>query len=161
MPSQSPQPAPQTGPGAHGAEAAVNGVHDVHGSAASGPPRFYGLLKAATAFLATTLLLQGITAGQLLDGAENGGEIHRSTSGVVIVALLVTITAAILVRRGGGSARPLATSLVTAVLTLVQFALGDSGDTAVHVPLGVALMGGGAALAAQVWGGHAYGAETP
>ena len=37
--------------------------------AASVPPRFYGLLKASTAFVAACMLLQGITAGQLLDGA--------------------------------------------------------------------------------------------
>ncbi|WP_217711649.1 hypothetical protein [Actinomadura sp. NAK00032] len=97
------------------------------------------------------MLVQGITAGLLLDGAENGSEIHRTTSGIVVAALLVTIVAATLVLRGGGSARPLATSLVTAALTLVQFALGDSGETAVHVPLGVALMGAGTALTAQAW----------
>ncbi|MEU8796071.1 hypothetical protein [Spirillospora sp. NPDC048819] len=119
--------------------------------AASAPPRFYGLLKASAAFLATAMLVQGITAGQLLDGAENGLEMHRGTTGVVIVALLVTIVAALLVRRGGGSARPLAGSLVAAVLTGAQMALGNSGETAVHVPLGVALMGIGTALVTQVW----------
>lgn len=126
-------------------------AHAVREPAASAPPRFYGLLKAAAAFLATAMLIQGITAGLLLDGAENGGETHRTTSGIVVLALLVTVVAAILVRRGGGSARPLATGLIMIVLTLAQFALGENGDTAVHVPLGVALMGGAAALTAQVW----------
>lgn len=126
-------------------------AHAVREPAASAPPRFYGLLKAAAAFLATAMFIQGITAGLLLDGAENGGEIHRTTSGIVILALLVTIVAATLVRRGGGSARPLATGLIATVLTLAQYALGENGDTAVHVPLGVALMGAGAALATQVW----------
>ncbi|OLT10570.1 hypothetical protein BJF79_25770 [Actinomadura sp. CNU-125] len=125
--------------------------------AVSSPPRFYGLLKASTAFLATTMLIQGITAGLLLDGTENGGEIHRSTSSIVIVALVITITAAILVRRNGGPIRPLATCLVTTVLTLVQYALGENGSAAVHVPLGVALMGGATALAVQVWGQRGTG----
>ncbi|MEV5827050.1 hypothetical protein AB0L25_15855 [Spirillospora sp. NPDC052242] len=120
--------------------------------AASVPPRFYGLLKASTAFVAACMLLQGITAGQLLDGAENGSEIHRNASGILVVALLVTIVAAFLVRRGGGSVRPLVAALATAVFTVVQFSLGENGATAVHVPLGVALMGSGAALVAQVWG---------
>ncbi|MGH3244558.1 MAG: hypothetical protein ACRDNL_29600 [Spirillospora sp.] len=119
--------------------------------ATSAPPRFFGLLKASAALLATAMLIQGITAGQLLDGADNGSEMHRTTSGIVVLALLVTIVSAFLVRRGGGPARPLATSLVTTVLVIVQYALGDSGETAVHVPLGVLLMGGAAALAAQVW----------
>lgn len=117
----------------------------------SAPPRFYGLLKASAAFLATAMLIQGITAGQLLDGAENGLEIHGTTSGIVIIAILVTIVAAILVRRGGGSSRYLTTSLAAAVFTGIQIALGNNGETAIHVPLGVALMGSGAALVTQVW----------
>ncbi|WP_026401447.1 hypothetical protein [Actinomadura rifamycini] len=67
--------------------------------AASVPPRFHGLLRASTAFVAACMLLQGITAGQLLDGAEHGSEIHRNASGFLVAALLVTIAAAILVRR--------------------------------------------------------------
>ncbi|TDC56459.1 hypothetical protein E1281_07200 [Actinomadura sp. KC345] len=120
--------------------------------ATAAPPRFHGLLKAATAFLATCMLLQGVTAGQLLDGAENGRDVHEAASGVVVAAVLVAVVAALLVRRAGGSARPLLMSLVTAVLVGVQVALGSGGETALHVPLGVALMGGGAALVTQVWG---------
>lgn len=121
-------------------------------AAAPAPPRFYGLLKAASAFVATCMLLQGVTAGLLLDGADNGGELHRDTAGILSAALVVTIVAAILVRYGGGSIRPLVAVLATTVLTVVQYSLGESGSTVVHVPLGVALMGSGTALVAQVWG---------
>ncbi|KAB2339335.1 hypothetical protein [Actinomadura rudentiformis] len=115
------------------------------------PPRFFGLMKATTAFLTTALLVQGITAGQLMAN-EDGSQLHQTTGGVVTFALILQITAALLVWRvGRGSGRYLAVTALLFVLTSVQFAVGSNGTVAVHVPLGVALFGAGAVLMAQVW----------
>ncbi|MEV5575068.1 hypothetical protein AB0L06_33945 [Spirillospora sp. NPDC052269] len=116
-------------------------------------PRFFGLMKATTVFLATALLTQGITAGQLIaDEDDSHRHVHHATGGVVSVALLLQIIAALLVWRvGRGPGRYAAVTLLMIVLTSVQFMLGSNGDVAVHVPLGVVLFGMGAVLMAQVW----------
>ncbi|MFC9970790.1 hypothetical protein ACFVH6_07790 [Spirillospora sp. NPDC127200] len=115
------------------------------------PPRFFGLMKATTAFLAAALLVQGITAGRLMSGAD-GSRLHQATGGAVTFALVLQTIAALLVWRvGRGSGRYAAVTGLLFVLTSVQFMVGDNGNVAVHVPLGVALFGAGAVLAAQVW----------
>ncbi|WP_242893020.1 hypothetical protein [Actinomadura litoris] len=114
-------------------------------------PRFFGLLKASTLFLATALLTQAVTAGQLLSN-EGPHQLHHTTAAVVSFAVVVQFIAALLVWRAGrGSARYLIVTVSMALLISVQFIVGASGDVAVHVPLGVALFGAGAVLVARVW----------
>ncbi|GLY68672.1 hypothetical protein [Amycolatopsis taiwanensis] len=114
-------------------------------------PRFFGLMKASTLFLAAALLVQGITAGLLLSN-EGSRQLHHATGAVVTAAMVLQIIAALLVWRAGhGSARFPAISALLFLLISVQFVVGSSGNLAVHVPLGVALFGAGAVLAAQVW----------
>ncbi|QKW33346.1 hypothetical protein HUT06_04295 [Actinomadura sp. NAK00032] len=115
-------------------------------------PRFFGLMKATTAFLATALLVQGITAGQILADEDGGSQLHDSTGPAVTAALILqTIAAALVWRVGRGSGRYLAVTGLLLVFTAVQFVVGGRGDLAVHVPLGVALFGAGAVLMTQVW----------
>ncbi|QKW48979.1 hypothetical protein [Streptomyces buecherae] len=115
------------------------------------PPRFFGLMRATTAFLAATLLVQGITAGRLMSGTD-GSEVHHATGAFVTVALVLQTTAAVLAWRADrATARYLATTVVLLALTSVQFVVGGSGDLSLHVPLGVALFGAGAVLMTQVW----------
>jgi uncharacterized membrane protein len=115
------------------------------------PPRFFGLMKAATVFLTTALLVQGITAGQLLSN-EDGSRLHHATGAVVTIALVFQAISAFLVWRADrGSVRYPAVTALLFALTSVQFVVGSSGNLAVHVPLGVALFGAGAVLMAQVW----------
>ncbi|WP_242910620.1 hypothetical protein [Actinomadura terrae] len=122
-------------------------AHTEHTSA----PRFFGLLKASTLFLAAALLTQGITAGQLLSN-EGPHQLHHTTAAVVSFAVAVRFIAALLVWRvGHGSARHLVVTVSMALLVSVQFLVGASGDVAVHVPLGVALFGAGAVMVARVW----------
>ncbi|SCL44950.1 hypothetical protein GA0070606_0529 [Micromonospora citrea] len=117
----------------------------------SAPPRFFGLMKASTVILAAALLVQGITAGQLMS-SEDGSQLHDATGPVVTVAIVLQIIAALLVWRAGrGSARYPAVSALLFLLISVQFVVGGSGNLAVHVPLGVALFGASAVLVAQVW----------
>ncbi|GAA2631765.1 hypothetical protein SMC26_21805 [Actinomadura fulvescens] len=119
------------------------------------PPRFFGLMKATSVFVAVTMLVQGITAGQLLSN-EDGRGLHEVMGSLVTISLLLQIIAAVLVWRvGRGSARYLGFSALLLVLTSLQFAVGTNGNVAVHVPLGVALFGGGAVLVTRVWSAHA------
>ncbi|TDD21578.1 hypothetical protein [Nonomuraea diastatica] len=114
-------------------------------------PRFFGLMRATTLFLAATLLMQAFTAGQLLSN-EGGRQLHDAAGGAVSVALVLQVIAAFLVWRvGHESVRYLVVSASMVPLTGVQFVVGASGDVAIHVPLGVALFGAGTVLAAQVW----------
>ncbi|MFE6777141.1 hypothetical protein [Streptomyces sp. NPDC057702] len=114
-------------------------------------PRFFGLMKATTAFLATSLLVQGITAGQLMSSAD-GKSLHHATGPLVTAALVLQTLAAVLVWRADRrTVRYLVVTLVLLVLTSVQFVAGGNGDVALHVPLGVALFGAGAVLMTQVW----------
>ncbi|MBN6058369.1 hypothetical protein JYK22_40995, partial [Nonomuraea sp. RK-328] len=81
------------------------------------PPRFFGLMKATTLFVAAALLTQAITAGQLLSN-EGGRQLHHATGGAVSVALALQIIAALLVWRvGHGPARYLAVSASMVLLT--------------------------------------------
>lgn len=114
-------------------------------------PRFFGLMKASTVFLAAALLMQGITAGQLLSN-EGSRQLRHATGPLVTVAMVLQIIAALLVWRAGrGPVRYPAVSALLMVLVSVQFVVGGSGNLAVHVPLGVALFGASAVLVAQVW----------
>lgn len=116
------------------------------------PPRFFGLLRVTTTFLAATLLTQGVTAGQILADEDGGSGLHDATGPAVTVAVILQAVAAALVWRvGRGSGRYLAVTGLLSVFIAVQFVVGGSGDLAVHVPLGVALFGAGAVLTAQVW----------
>jgi cytochrome b len=108
-------------------------------------------MKASTVILAAALLVQGVTAGQVLSN-EDGSQLHQATGPIVTVAMVLQIIAALLVWRAGhGSARYLAVSALLFVLVSVQFVVGGNGNLAVHVPLGVALFGASAVLVAQAW----------
>ncbi|MER7506575.1 hypothetical protein AB0L05_40800 [Nonomuraea pusilla] len=108
-------------------------------------------MKATTLFLAAALLMQAITAGQLLSN-EGGRQLHDATGGAVSIALVLQVIAALLVWRvGHASARYLVVSTSMVLLTGVQFVVGASGDVAIHVPVGVVLFGAGTVLVAQVW----------
>lgn len=125
------------------------------------PPRFFGLLKATTLFLAVTLLTQGITAGQILADGDDGLQLHDTTGTAVTVAVILQAVAAALVWRvGRGPGRYLAVTGLLFVFISIQFVVGGSGDVAVHVPLGVALFGAGAVLTAQVWTVRSGAAHT-
>ncbi|WP_433337521.1 hypothetical protein [Spirillospora sp. CA-294931] len=114
-------------------------------------PRLFGLMKATATFLAVAILLQGFSAGRLLAGEEDGRKAHEALALVIVVALLVQIVAAIVVLRGGGPKGFLVTGLVLLALTVAQVALGQNGEIAAHVPLGVAVSCAVAILAYKAW----------
>jgi hypothetical protein len=86
------------------------------------------------------ILVQAVTAGQLLSGATGG--LHGAGAMAVHVLGLAQLVVAVLVwRPGRGEGWPALVSLAVLLLGFVQSMLGGSGAVAGHVPLGMALFG--------------------
>ncbi|WP_049567216.1 hypothetical protein [Nonomuraea sp. SBT364] len=106
-------------------------------------PRTNGYLtafKAAAVLNAAAVLLQAVTAGQLMEGA--GRALHGAGAGAVhVLGLALLVTAVLVWRPGRGPIWPAAVSLAVLLLGMVQSMAGGSGAVAVHVPLGMALFG--------------------
>lgn len=112
-------------------------------SATSPRPRGWTmwLLRVAVGLELVSLLLQTGTAGQLLEGVAAGRSLHGSGSLFVHVFGLVALVAAILVwRPGRGPWWPALAGLVLLLGGFAQSAFGGSGQLALHVPVGVALV---------------------
>ncbi|SEG79635.1 hypothetical protein SAMN05444920_104730 [Nonomuraea solani] len=107
-------------------------------------------LKAVVVLHVAALLFQAVTAGMLL--SLPGGRALHSTSGIVLALIgLAHLVLAILVwRPGGGSAKYVAPAALLLVFTVVAALLGMAHVKTVHLPLGVALFGGGVAQLARV-----------
>jgi hypothetical protein len=100
------------------------------------------LLRAVVVLHTVALLFQSVTAGMLLSG-PNGRSLHMATAiALVAIGVLHLVSAVLVWRPGGGSARFVPTAALLLVLTAVEAMLGDSGVKTVHVPLGVLLFGG-------------------
>ena len=93
--------------------------------------------------LAVSLLAQVIFAGLFLDGHDAWRDWHAA-NGMVLLPLLalVQVVLAVLVwRPGGGPGWPAIASVGLLVAVVLQNVIGQAGLLAVHVPLGVAIVG--------------------
>jgi hypothetical protein len=98
------------------------------------------------------ILLQAITAGQLLAGTPGWRAVHAGGAMVIVLIALAQVVTAILIwRPGRGTARMLGPTIGILVVLLVQAYLGDSHNRAIHVPLGVLMFGGTLMLTRQLW----------
>ncbi|MFI7447350.1 hypothetical protein ACIBQX_07605 [Nonomuraea sp. NPDC049714] len=96
--------------------------------------------KAVALLYMVAVLVQAVTAGQLLSGATGG--LHGVGAGAVLLLGLAQLVVAVLLwRPGRGAGWPALVSLAVLLLGLVQSMLGGSGAVAAHVPLGMALFG--------------------
>ncbi len=87
-----------------------------------------------------SLLLQTVTAGQLL-GRGSLGSLHGAGATLVhLFALLLLVAAILLFRPGHGPAWPIAAAVVILVGGMLQSALGGSGTIMAHVPVGVTII---------------------
>ncbi|MEU8393870.1 hypothetical protein AB0C28_01665 [Nonomuraea sp. NPDC048892] len=107
-------------------------------------------LKAVVVLHVVALLFQAVTAGMLL--SSPGGRALHENSGIALGVIgLAHLVAAILVwRPGGGSARFVGPAAALLVLTVAAALLGLAHMTVLHLPLGVALFGGGVAQLIRV-----------
>ena len=93
--------------------------------------------------LAVSLLAQVIFAGLFLDGHDAWRDWHAA-NGMVLLPLLalVQVVLAVLVwRPGRGPGWPAIASVGLLVAVVLQNVVGQAGLLAVHVPLGVAIVG--------------------
>jgi cytochrome bd-type quinol oxidase subunit 2 len=93
--------------------------------------------------LAVSVLAQAILAGLFLDGHDAWRDWH-ATSGMVllpILALVQVVLAVLVWRSGRGPSWPAIASVGLLVAILLQIAMGQASQLAVHVPLGVAIFG--------------------
>ena len=100
-------------------------------------------LRVVLRLLAVLVFAQAVFAGQFLDGNEAWRDWHASNGMLVIPLLaLVEVVLAVLVWRSGRGPGWIALASVGLLLAiLVQGGMGRNSQLAVHVPLGVAILG--------------------
>jgi hypothetical protein len=99
-------------------------------------------LHVALRLLALLVFAQAVFAGLFLDGNAVWRQWH-AVNGMLLIpllALLAVVLAVVLWRSGGPGWIALA-SLALLLAIIVQNTMGQSGQVAVHVPLGVAILG--------------------
>jgi hypothetical protein len=106
--------------------------------------------KAVAALNTLSVLVQAVTAGQLMSGGT--ATLHGTGAFAVHVLGLVQLVVAVLMWRPGRRAGwPALVSAAVLLLGFVQSALGGSGVVAVHVPLGMTLFGLSVWLLVWAW----------
>ena len=107
-------------------------------------------LRVAATLSVLMIVLQGVSAGEILSRNRSAVALHFD--GAIVVHVLTGLTAlvAILVaRRERGPWWPTALAVVVFVVGFVQAALGEAGILAVHVPLAMLLLVG--AVTVMLW----------
>lgn len=113
--------------------------------------RFLMFLRVAVTLQAVVLLLQALTAGRLLSSPD-GRDAHAATAVMVMAAVLLQLIAAALFwRPGRGTPRYLVSSVLQLGFAMLQFALAETHNKLLHVPVGVLMFGFSMLLASQVW----------
>jgi hypothetical protein len=125
------------------------------------PRAWQRLLRAVTTLVVLDGFAQTMFAGRLLAGSYDGLDAH-SLNGPVMGAgmLLMTLCFAAAWRFGQATGRSVLRCVALTAGTGVEIGLGHREILAVHVPLGVALVAGLAAVTVQVWSGPTITAEV-
>jgi hypothetical protein len=92
--------------------------------------------------LALLVFAQAVFAGLFLDGNAAWRQWH-AVNGMVLIPLLalLAVVLAVLLWRSGGPGWIALASLVLLLAIVVQNTMGQTSQVAVHVPLGVAILG--------------------
>jgi len=117
------------------------------------PPRSVRAMRLVLGLLAVAVFAQAVLAGLFLDGGDAWRGWH-ALNGMLVLPLLglVQVGLAVLVwRRGRGPGWLAVASVGLLVALLVQNVLGMTSQVAVHVPLGVAILGLVGALLVRTW----------
>jgi cytochrome bd-type quinol oxidase subunit 2 len=93
--------------------------------------------------LALLVFAQAVFAGLFLDGNRAWREWHAINGMLLIplLALLAVVLAVLLWRSGGGPGWIALASLALLLAIFIQIGMGQTSRLAVHVPLGVAILG--------------------
>ncbi|MHC1557602.1 hypothetical protein ACR9E3_01515 [Actinomycetospora sp. C-140] len=109
---------------------------------ADGSAAAVGILRGVAVLHAAMALVQPVAAGALLQASTVGLTVHQAVGGSLLLVTLVQVVAAVLAWRPGHlPAWPIAVAAGLVVAETAQVALGATGVLAVHVPLGVAIVG--------------------
>jgi hypothetical protein len=110
------------------------------------------VLRLLAGLQAIMLIAQPVLAGRFLDGDYPSLATH-GTNGLALmgVAWLVLIAAVLAWRPGRLPAWPMLVALACALLLPIQLGMGHARYLAVHLLLGVAIVGTGLALALWAW----------
>jgi hypothetical protein len=101
-----------------------------------------GLRVVATASV-LFIVLQGVTAGEILSRNRMAVSLHYFGAFVVhALTALTAVAAYVMLRQRGGPWWPTAVAAVIFVVGFVQAAVGKAGILAVHVPLAMLLLVG-------------------
>lgn len=116
------------------------------------PRGWQRLLRAITTLVTLDGFAQAMFAGRLMAGSYDGLDAH-SLNGPIMAAgmLLMTLCFAAAWRSGQAAGRSALQCAAMTVGTGVEIGLGHREILAVHVPLGVALVAGLAAVTVRVW----------
>lgn len=106
--------------------------------------------KVVTVLNTLAVLLQAVTAGQLMSGGD--AALHgMGANAVHLLGLVQLVVAVLLWRPGRGAGWPAVVSAVVLLLGFVQSMLGGTGAVAAHVPLGMGLFGLSVWLLVWAW----------
>ncbi|MEV4804528.1 hypothetical protein AB0K18_31400 [Nonomuraea sp. NPDC049421] len=106
--------------------------------------------KVVTVLNTLAVLLQAVTAGQLMSGGAAGPH-GMGASAVHLLGLVQLVVAVLLWRPGRGAGWPAVVGAAVLLLGFVQSMLGGSGAVAAHVPLGMGLFGLSVWLLVWAW----------
>jgi hypothetical protein len=99
------------------------------------------VLRAVVALQAVLVLAQAAFAGQFLSGNAAARLWHQGNAELIQLVALAQLVAAAVAWARGGPAWPTAASGLLLLAVGAQVALGYTHQVAVHVPLGVAILG--------------------
>lgn len=106
-----------------------------------GPRKSLAALRICALATLLSTLAQPVLAALFLDGDVSALSMHHANAGILHMLEFAQLIAAwVYWRPGGGPAWPLLTTAVLWLLAGFQFAVGESANLTVHVPLGVAIV---------------------
>lgn len=111
------------------------------------PTRTWMLLVIVLGLHAVSAAAQPMLAGAYLSGSVDAIDLHSiAGSSLVLVSLVQGVLAVLFWRRGGGPGWPALATVALLLAESVQLAMGYVRILAVHVPLGVAIVGTAVAM---------------
>ncbi|PZG45426.1 hypothetical protein C1I98_15585 [Spongiactinospora gelatinilytica] len=108
-------------------------------------------LRVAVALHGLSILVQAVTAGQMIGGADMRGLHGTGAAAVHVLGLVQLVLAVVYWRAGRGPGWPAAASLVLFLLGFGQSMTGGMGAAATHVPLGLLTFGVAVAILVVVF----------
>lgn len=110
-----------------------------------------GALRVVASLHALLALSQALSIGQYLDGSYTLLRVHAVAAGILVLAGAALGLVAVLYAVAGGRVWVAAVCVPFYLAEGIQTGLGYSRSLGVHVPLGVAIVGGAVAVAVWSW----------